>query len=59
MSYLSGNDPLSPGAAIPTLILLTVTLGFRLFGLGLTSVEIVGIAMNAFDNISVVRYMDG
>ena len=39
-----GHGPLSPGAAIPTLFLSTVTLGFRPFGLGLACVYIVGIA---------------
>jgi hypothetical protein len=32
MSYRTGHGPLSPGAAIPTLFLPTVTLGFRPFG---------------------------
>ena len=39
-----GHDPLSLGAAIPTLFLPTVTSGFRPFGSGLAGVYIVGIA---------------
>jgi hypothetical protein len=42
------HGPLSPEAAIPTLLLLTKTLGFMSFGLGLARVYIVGIA--AFGN---------
>ena len=43
-SCYKGHGPLSPGAAIPTLFLLTVT-GFRPLGLGLASMFIVGIAV--------------
>jgi hypothetical protein len=39
-----GHGPLSPGAAIPTLFLPTVILGFRQFELGLAFVHILGIA---------------
>jgi hypothetical protein len=41
---LLGHGLLSPGAAIPTLFLPTVTLGFRPFGLGQACVFIVGMA---------------
>jgi hypothetical protein len=53
-----GHGPLSPEAAIPSLFLPTVTLGFWPFGLELASVLIVGIAAPGNSGPKPVRVHD-